>query len=352
MTLTDNRTRATRRLAAALRWGGTMVAATALVALGLVNASSPARAASTPSGYDQMNGTGTTASFVTVPWTQGLLDSSNKPISNPPPTAPVELNSNADRLSDSKNGTQDSHLSQYWFMDNGVSCQSSNCPDGNGYGAFKNITVTVSQTQDIGHGGITVSWTGAQPTNEAAEQGGFMQIMECYGNSPDGPSPEDCEYGQGLVAPGFAGTLAGRVGNLCATNTISTTFPTRSLNGSQPGSGCDPSEPAPETPTHYPCTLTNGVETGTDCIPDDFSIPFVPENGAESALYQNGAELAQAFDQFSTNEVDVASTNSDGTGQQQFETLTSAQSSALGCGQQQPSGTPQGCWLVIVPRGI
>ena len=85
----------------------------------------------------------------------------------------------------------------------------------------------------------------------------------------------------------------------------------------------------------------------------NYSVPFVPENGAESALYQNGDELTEAFDQFSTNEVNFATTGNDGTGQQQFESLTSAQSGGLGCGQlAQANGTPQGCWLVIVPRGI
>ncbi len=120
------------------------------------------------------------------------------------------------------------------------------------------------------------------------------------------------------------------------------------MNGTGAGSGCDPSEPTAEAPTHFPCTVANGAQTGPDCLADEYSIPFVPEGG--TALYE--AELNEGFDQFSTNEVDVATTKADGTGQQQFETVTSVQSSGLGCGQQQPGGATQGCWLVIVPRGV
>jgi hypothetical protein len=336
VTRSDNRTRATRRLAAALRWGGAVVAAGALAALGLVNATSPAQAAGTPTGYDQMSGTGSTASAITVPWTKGLRNSLNQPITD---NTTGELNPNSDRMSDT---------GEYSFMDDGVLNGSNK-----DFGAFNKLTFTVSQTQDIGHGGITVSWTGAEPTDEATDSGGFMQIMECYGNAPNGPSPEDCEFGEGAVPPGISNSMAGRVGNLCSSGTLSPTNPTGSMiGGGSPIQGCDPNEPVNETPTHDPCSLNTSTFTNPDCLPGDYSIPFVPENGAEPALYQDQDELTEAFDQFSTNEVNFATTSGDGMGQQQFETLTSAQSGALGCGQPQSDGTPQGCWLVIVPRGI
>lgn len=332
-----------RRPFATLRWGGALLAAIGLVALTIVDVgpAASARADSSGSGYDQMNGTGTTASAITVPWTAGLLDSSNQALDSAPGT---ELNSNQARQA----GT-----GPYAFMDHGVLSGPNK-----GFGAFNTLQVSVSQTQGIGHGGITVSWTGAQPTNEASFTGGFLQIMECYGNAPTGPSPEDCEFGQGKIPAGRDSGIGGRIGSLCATPTLSPTNPTGTMNGGGPSLGCDPYEPTTGTPTHYPCTSTNGgVPNGPDCIPGDFSVPFVPKNGAP-AVYQNQQELTQAFDQYSTNEVDFATSScatpncTTGSGQQQFETLTSAQSAALGCGQQQSDGSPQGCWLVIVPRGI
>jgi hypothetical protein len=78
-----------RRPFATLRWGGTLLAAAGLIALGLVD-SGQATAHAASGGYDQMNGTGSTSSAVTVPWTQGLLGSNNQPVT----TDDGELNPN------------------------------------------------------------------------------------------------------------------------------------------------------------------------------------------------------------------------------------------------------------------
>jgi hypothetical protein len=302
-------------LSAALRWGGTLVVVGTLVALGLVSGLSTARAAD-PSGYNQMTGAGVTASQITVNWDNGLLGSGNQPLT----TSSGELNPNADRSA--VTGT-------YSFED----------PD------YSKLAVTVSQTQDIGHGGITVSWSWPDHTtaDSGGIQGNYLQMMECYGSSPSGPSPEDCMFGEGTPPVGAPVTVASRVGFQCTSDTISVTNPNAPLGGGAPNQGCDPTEPT--SSAHYPCT--NGV--GIDCVPDDFSVPFVAQNDPTTNVYQ--PELSSAFDQFSTNEVDVATTGADGTGQQQFETLTSTQALGLGCGQEQTDGTPQGCWLVIVPRG-
>ena len=63
------------------------------------------------------------------------------------------------------------------------------------YSDFENLQVTVSQTENITHQGITVSWTGGQPSSAGAPLYDFLQMMECYGDSANGPSPEGCEYG-------------------------------------------------------------------------------------------------------------------------------------------------------------
>ena len=182
---------------------------------------------------------------------------------------------------------------------------------------FKNLVLTVSQTADIGEGGVTVSWTGGLPSAQGSGiQGNFLQMMECYGSAATGPSPEGCEFGRER-SRGAPAAVGGRYGDRCRPPRVNPDNPTGSMNGDPPAAGCDPYEP--KDASHYPCTDTNGVETGTDCLPDDFSIPFVPEGG--TPLYQS--ELPQAFAQDNTDEVDDATTQGNGTGQQQFETLTS-----------------------------
>src|SRR5262249_50308420 len=60
------------------------------------------------------------------------------------------------------------------------------------------------------------------------------------------------------------------------------------------------------------------------------------------------------FDSQTTNEIPLAQTNADGTGQQFFEVQTIRQSTGLGCGDPITTGgvTAGGkCWLVVVPRG-
>src|SRR5215469_6619132 len=154
---------------------GIAASSLALVALIAIGPPGSAQAASGP-GYDQITGVGETASAVTVPWTQGLLDSSNQPIAS----------ANADRSS----ATPTSNLS---FM----------------YPDFKNLKVTVSQTTNIVHQGITVSWTGATPTKSFG--GNFLQMMQCYGDTATGPSPQDCEYGSpGMLPAGLQSAMGGR----------------------------------------------------------------------------------------------------------------------------------------------
>ena len=65
------------------------------------------------------------------------------------------------------------------------------------YRDFKNLQVTVSQTQDITHQGVTVTWTGGEQTidERRAVQGNFLQLMECYGDAGTGPIPQGCEFG-------------------------------------------------------------------------------------------------------------------------------------------------------------
>jgi len=219
-------------------------ASTAVLALGaLIAVGPPGQArASSSGGYDQITGVGLTNSALTVPWVRGVLNASNKPIAA----------ANADRMSPQP-------TSPLAFM----------------YPDFRTLKVTVSQTKNIVHQGITITWTGGQPTINGGGLGGdFLQIMQCYGDSPSGPSPENCEYGSaGLLPAGAQTPIGDRAGDVCAPGSVpSTANPARSFDGSGPAHGCDPLEPS--VPTHIaPCP-------GPACSgPGTYSIPFDPVNG-------------------------------------------------------------------------
>lgn len=307
-----------------IRWSGALASLAALTALLTIGPPGDARAtAATGTGYDQITGAGSTASAVTVNWTQGLLDNNNQPIAA----------GNAIRSSPSGS-------LQFMYQD----------PE------FQNLQVTVSQTQDITHQGITVSWSGALPTmtGSGGLQGDFLQMMECYGDSSSGPSPQDCEFGtESQLSNRDSSYMGSRSGELCAvgpngtTLPASTSSPPASLDGSGAAAGCDPEEPLQGA---SPPDVDPSVAS-----PQQYIIPFVPSGGCSTQTTGCPAyspnDTNQYFDQYNTNEVEGALTGSDGTGQLQFETLTGTQAPGLGCGQLESNGQPQNCWLVIVPRG-
>ena len=181
----------TRGQLVGMRRGGALMAVLALVGLATLGLPGAARGASPTDSYNQMTGEGTAASSLTVNWTQGLLNAQNQAI-----TAPGnELSPNSDRSSSNP-------TSPLKFM----------------YDDFKNLQVTVSQTQNIGHQGITVKWTGGVSSRVGiTPQADFLQMMECYGDPTTGlPNPEDCEYGStGMlgaqaVNPGIGDRVTGR----------------------------------------------------------------------------------------------------------------------------------------------
>jgi hypothetical protein len=324
-----------RTLLTAAWWGSALMAAIALIGLmvitGAPRTSGLALRASTGT-YNQMTGIGTTASAVTVPWTSGLLDSSNQPLTSATPGTDggAELNPNSDRAA----GT--GPLS---FMDSD----------------FANLSVTVSQTENITEQGITVSWSGAQPSVGGPNYD-FMQIMECYGDSASGPSPEGCEYGSpGMLDPSANTEIPNpeieqRTGFTCAASSAPNTTAPPSGPDAGPAQGCDPYEPAAETPAHCDPSATGDAS----CSGGQFSIPFVPADDTSNPLYgagSTGTGTGTLFNEYDSNEVQAAYTAADGTGQQQFETLTQIQAPGLGCGETESSGQTRDCWLVIVPRG-
>jgi hypothetical protein len=293
-----------------VRSAGALTAVAALAALMAIGPPSSASAATGP-GYNQITGAGETASAITVPWTQGLLNNQNKPIAA----------ANADRAS----ADPTSPLS---FM----------------YPDFESLKVTVSQTQDITHQGVTVTWSGGEPTMtnyNGTTAGDFLQLMECYGDSSSGPSPQDCEFGSSMLGNATNAGVDLRHGDLCVAGSVaSVSDPPSAVNGDNQEYGCDPEEPVQGA---------NPPDV-QGANPQNYYIPFVPVTDTSSPV-DTDSGLTQYYDEFTTNEVPEALTNANGTGDVQFETLTATQAPALGCGQPESNGQPRNCWLVIVPRG-
>jgi hypothetical protein len=254
--------------------------------------------ASADGSGNPITGTGSTASAVTMSWAQGLVRADNQTVATPrDPNSPLS------------------------FL----------------YPDFQNLKVTVSQTQGLVHQALNVSWTGMS----TAANGGFLQLMQCYGDADTGPSPENCEFGTpaNLLPSGLVNTSAGsRTGAVCVANSApSTKTPPSGADGGGPAEGCDTAEP------------TNATHIDPQAEgPGTFDIPFVPA-GTDQKVYQ--AQLGSQFDQLNTNEVQSATSDSDGSGQDFFQVLTATEAPGLSCGQLESGGATRNCWLVIVPRG-
>jgi hypothetical protein len=183
---------------------------------------------------------------------------------------------------------------------------------------FENLVFTVSQTNNLSHQGVEISWTGGLPTTASSPgkfDTNFMQVMQCWGN--DIPSPEQCQFGS---APTTAVTLVG--------NDVGT----RGLGA------FDPAFIKAEHPElQYPSD------------PDVYMFPFSSSRGTRTFDY------GTLFDSATTNEVVAARTGLDGTGGVKFELHTTLEAPHMGCGgeavQEDGSTYTRPCWLVIVPRG-
>ncbi|MGI5247379.1 hypothetical protein [Dactylosporangium sp. CA-139066] len=281
-----------RRLASGLV---AAVAALGLVALGPVG---PARGADT---VDQITGNGETDSKVTVRWDKGLLGPDNKTVVKP-------------RDPDSA----------YKFM----------------YDDFKNLEVSVGQTENLVHQAVRVSWKGGKATGAGgAFLSNYLQIMECYGDTDAGPNPENCQFGSDGLRATNAGSQSAvsRGGQVCSGGTPSADKPLTLADGSSPANGCDPGEDkgAPGYSHQDP-----GAE-------NSFFVPFIPVKTTDPLF----KPIDWPYNKFNSNEIQLAETRADGTGEVFFNTLTRREASGLGCGEVLTNGKPRGCWLVIVPRG-
>src|SRR5262245_39077015 len=258
------------------RIASALVAVVAAAGLAIIGPVGSANAANT---IDQITGNGATNSALTVSWSQGLLNANNTTFT------PRDLSSATAFLSE----------------------------------GFQNLKVTVSQTQDLVHQSINVTWTGGTQTTSPAAGGAsqqdFLQMMQCYGDSA--PTPESCQFGSSGLLTGAGGTIApanigSRAGNLCAPGSVaSQAHPPKTADGSVPGVGCDALEKA-NSDHVTPCSTTLCP------TPVSYSIPFEPVTDPTMKIYGPATDF---YDRFNTNEVQFAPSDPNGSGQQFFQTL-------------------------------
>lgn len=189
---------------------------------------------------------------------------------------------------------------------------------------FKNLQVTVSQTQDLTDQGLTVSWTGGLPTSAAGAASNYLQIMQCWaGKGQTGPTPQQCQWGK----PNDA--LAAQTGTAASTRDLLT------------GAEADPKQSLGPAFTHqmFGSTL--------------HTVPFWSiQDPRQQNLSWIGDDNAQPpFSAAQSNEVTMARTGADGTGEYVVDLQSALSAPYLGCGNTAFAAQGDTCWLVIVPRG-
>lgn len=212
----------------------------------------------------------------------------------------------------------------------GTSAPGGSAVTVSGRGDFAGMKFTVSQTKGLTDRAVTVSWTGGTPTTFAGSQFNtdFVQIMQCWGDDdgtvPGNPGPPrtQCEYGASPTTD----------------------------RSNWPGNGDDDTRAVVYRahPGHYGDDDTYG-----STMP--YGLGEVPFKAVDGTVVTSGTQNNKLFNHSTTNEIDFARTEADGTGSEIFETQTANEAPQLGCGAPvtHADGTVTGrsCWLVIVPQG-
>ncbi|CCH28432.1 hypothetical protein ABZ816_29035 [Actinosynnema sp. NPDC047251] len=181
-----------------------------------------------------------------------------------------------------------------------------------GRDGFADLKVTVTQTTGLINQTVRIRWTGGKETGPVGRLAtNYLQVMQCWGDDPAGPTREQCQYG-GLEAQNGLGLGDYTRSRRIRLSTI-----------------VDPAEKDPPAPGAY--------------------LPFRSVQGETTTSF------GKYFDGGTTNEVPFAKTRPDGTGELDFEVQTALEAYGLGCGNVRADGPDQGrprhCWLVVVPRG-
>jgi len=180
-----------------------------------------------------------------------------------------------------------------------------------GEGEFKDLRVTVAQTENLVNQVVRVSWEGGKATKPEFGNLGinYLQIMQCWGGTEEeGPPREQCVYGSRKAANGGQNTSSRQMS-------------------------------------------TTGVEDPLEDKYDEYKfddlsyVPFVSWTGKTTT-----GMSSEFFNRYTSNESNHVRTRADGTGEDFFEVQTGVESPGLGCGQTRDGQSPL-CWLVVVPRG-
>lgn len=217
---------------------------------------------------------------------------------------------------------------------------------------FPELSVTVSQTQDLVQQGIRISYSngeGLASQTPGSGSGGanYLQIAQCWGEDPLNPGHPDrrtCQYG------GTVGIGATRDG---------TVVPTRVADEDQVHTATYRILGRQESYTAIPFVGYNPDGKTDETAGEEFVVTAIETvNGVNRQKTGDNAvdvNTNRFFTQYTTNEIAWAPFAADGTGSVPFEIQTVAQSTGLSCGLPQTldNGAVVGksCWLVVIPRG-
>jgi len=214
-----------------------------------------------------------------------------------------------------------------------------------GRGRFSNLEVTVNQTKNLVNQALSLTWSGADPTQEAASGrfgNNFLQIFQCWGDddgtNPTNPGPPPTQCQQGAVGGSYQFSNTSYPGLYSMGRIISQ----RQWDNFDTSMG------------------TYDPRTGLVWLPfqavDGTTIP-IQEDPTWQPFETGSYWMNSYYNQTTTNEIAAAATRPDGTGAELFQINTGLEASSLGCGQNvQPladatTKVPK-CWLVVVPRGM
>lgn len=298
------------RFSRSTRWAALPVVLLGLVggSLGLTTASASAVAA--PNTVDQITGAGVTDSAITMKWADGLTGLDNKP------------------LGGARDPQSAGYLGDYMYED------------------FKNLSLTVSQTEGLASQAISLKWSGMKPSDPTQVfQRNYLQVMECWGDAAAGPDPENCQFGS--LGMQVSGTAKATVG-------LRAVYGRKSGDPAYPGATGDIGKASVVT-NYDPAELAladkhvNIPEVGSALS----EVPFRPFTSPDSLAWGTDAQ-AEYFNKNTSNELQGAGSGTDGTGEALFEVQTATEAPHLGCGKAEKvsSGVKaRSCWLVVVPRG-
>jgi hypothetical protein len=192
---------------------------------------------------------------------------------------------------------------------------------------FKNLSVTVSKTKNMGDEAVTVTASGMAPTRLGTNvlASNYLQIMQCWGPDPLAEDfAETCQFGSWNSSDGDikAGEAQGGILGQLTTDRLN---------------------------------LVRQLEVPAANLTTDSSwyVPFRAATGGVNQPLRLGGQLrlgvASYFNVSNSNEAPFVQVAGDGTSRVGFEVQSAITQPYLGCGEASTTGGR--CWLVVVPRG-